>query len=105
MYGRWVINGRSNGQPTFAIWAPKGKAKPCGFTIEVGRRYEGRFHRHRQLGAPMARNLLKASRRITVYNRTRDKAEILEATGCDRGSFALSANGLVPHPPPQQGTL
>ena len=58
MYGRWVINGRSNGQPTFAIWAPKGKAKPGGSTIEVGRRYEGRFHRHRQRGAPMARNLL-----------------------------------------------
>jgi 3-hydroxyisobutyrate dehydrogenase-like beta-hydroxyacid dehydrogenase len=31
--------------------------------------------------ATFSPNLLKASRRITVYNRTCDKAAILEATG------------------------
>ncbi|HKI99103.1 MAG TPA: NAD(P)-binding domain-containing protein [bacterium] len=33
------------------------------------------------MGAPMARNLLKAGHRVTVYNRTRAKAEALRADG------------------------
>jgi 3-hydroxyisobutyrate dehydrogenase-like beta-hydroxyacid dehydrogenase len=34
-----------------------------------------------RMGAPMARNLLKAGHRVTVYNRTRSKAEALAAEG------------------------
>lgn len=33
------------------------------------------------MGQAMARNLLKAGHRITVYNRTRDKAEALRSEG------------------------
>ncbi len=33
------------------------------------------------MGAAMARNLLKAGHRVTVYNRTRAKAEALVAEG------------------------
>jgi 3-hydroxyisobutyrate dehydrogenase-like beta-hydroxyacid dehydrogenase len=33
------------------------------------------------MGAPMARNLLKAGHRVTVYNRTRGKAEALAREG------------------------
>jgi 3-hydroxyisobutyrate dehydrogenase-like beta-hydroxyacid dehydrogenase len=33
------------------------------------------------MGAPMARNLLKAGHRVTVYNRTRSKAETLAREG------------------------
>jgi 3-hydroxyisobutyrate dehydrogenase-like beta-hydroxyacid dehydrogenase len=34
-----------------------------------------------QMGQAMARNLLKAGHRVTVYNRTRDKAEVLASDG------------------------
>ena len=33
------------------------------------------------MGTPMARNLLKAGHRVTVYNRTRGKAEALAREG------------------------
>ena len=33
------------------------------------------------MGQAMARNLLKAGHRVTVYNRTRDKAEVLASDG------------------------
>jgi 3-hydroxyisobutyrate dehydrogenase-like beta-hydroxyacid dehydrogenase len=33
------------------------------------------------MGAPMARNLLRAGHEVTVYNRTREKAELLAADG------------------------
>jgi len=34
-----------------------------------------------KMGAPMARNLLRAGHRVAVYNRTREKAEALDADG------------------------
>lgn len=34
-----------------------------------------------RMGSPMARNLLRAGHRMVVYNRTREKAEALEAEG------------------------
>ncbi|HEX6546590.1 MAG TPA: NAD(P)-binding domain-containing protein, partial [Bryobacteraceae bacterium] len=33
------------------------------------------------MGSPMARNLLRAGHRVTVYNRTRAKAEALAGEG------------------------
>jgi 3-hydroxyisobutyrate dehydrogenase-like beta-hydroxyacid dehydrogenase len=35
------------------------------------------------IGAPMARNLLKAGLAVRVWNRTRDKARVLAADGAD----------------------
>ena len=86
MFGRWVINGRTDGQPSFAIWAPqRERQSPVGLRLRLGGVMKAGFigigngaHPWRATFSP---NLLKASRRITVYNRTRDKAAILEATG------------------------
>ena len=36
------------------------------------------------MGAPMALNLLKAGHRVTVYNRTRGKAEALARQSSER---------------------
>ncbi len=43
------------------------------------------------MGAPMARNLLRAGHRLTVYNRTREKAEVLCAEGASVGDSAAGA--------------
>src|SRR3981081_4126584 len=50
------------------------------------------------MGAPMALNLLKAGHRVTVYNRTRGKAEALVSAGAqvaDRVAGACHSDGLV----------
>jgi 3-hydroxyisobutyrate dehydrogenase-like beta-hydroxyacid dehydrogenase len=43
-----------------------------------------------QMGAGMAANLVKAGRDVTVYNRTRAKAEALVAQGAKAGFLAAS---------------
>jgi 3-hydroxyisobutyrate dehydrogenase-like beta-hydroxyacid dehydrogenase len=44
------------------------------------------------MGQAMARNLLKAGHKVTVYNRTREKAEALAADGAAvAGSIAEAA--------------
>lgn len=43
------------------------------------------------MGTPMARNLLKAGHEITVYNRTRERAESLRAEGATVASSAIDA--------------
>ena len=40
-----------------------------------------------QMGIGMAANLLKAGHRVTVYNRTRAKAETLVAQGARAGGY------------------
>src|SRR3982074_2865194 len=50
------------------------------------------------MGAPMARNLLKAGHRVTVYNRTRSKAEALAREGAqvaERVADACRADVLI----------
>jgi 3-hydroxyisobutyrate dehydrogenase-like beta-hydroxyacid dehydrogenase len=50
------------------------------------------------MGLPMARNLLKAGHRVTVYNRTRDKAEALVAEGAllaDRPGDACRGDAVM----------
>src|SRR3979409_1294296 len=50
------------------------------------------------MGAPMARNLLKAGHRVTVYNRTRGKAEALAREGAqvvDRVADACRGDVLI----------
>jgi 3-hydroxyisobutyrate dehydrogenase-like beta-hydroxyacid dehydrogenase len=50
------------------------------------------------MGAPMARNLLKAGHRVTVYNRTRSKAETLAREGAkvaDRVTDACRGDVLI----------
>jgi 3-hydroxyisobutyrate dehydrogenase-like beta-hydroxyacid dehydrogenase len=50
------------------------------------------------MGAPMALNLLKAGHRITVYNRTRSKAEVLAAKGAqvaDRVADACRGDAVI----------
>jgi 3-hydroxyisobutyrate dehydrogenase-like beta-hydroxyacid dehydrogenase len=50
------------------------------------------------MGAPMARNLLKAGHRLTVYNRTRGKAEVLAREGAqvvDRIADACRGDVLI----------
>ena len=50
------------------------------------------------MGAPMARNLLKAGHRVTVYNRTRGKAEALAREGAqvaDRVADACRGEVLI----------
>ena len=50
------------------------------------------------MGAPMARNLLRAGHELTVYNRTRDKAELLAAAGArvaDSNAAAVREGGAV----------
>src|SRR4030088_1900359 len=61
---------RDNDCPSsVAISAKKDRPMDVGF-IGLG-----------HMGAPMARNLLKAGHRVTVYNRTRSKAEALAREG------------------------
>src|SRR3954468_495919 len=43
------------------------------------------------MGAPMARNLLKAGFQVRVWNRTRDKARVLAAEGADLGETPADA--------------
>jgi 3-hydroxyisobutyrate dehydrogenase-like beta-hydroxyacid dehydrogenase len=43
------------------------------------------------MGAEMARNLLKAGHRVTVYNRTRAKAQDLAATGAQMAERVADA--------------
>ena len=43
------------------------------------------------MGTPMARNLLKAGHEITVYNRTRERAESLRAEGATVAGSAIDA--------------
>jgi 3-hydroxyisobutyrate dehydrogenase-like beta-hydroxyacid dehydrogenase len=45
------------------------------------------------MGLPMARNLLKAGHKVTVYNRTRERAESLRAEGAILASQAGDADG------------
>lgn len=45
------------------------------------------------MGTPMARNLLKAGHEITVYNRTRKRAESLRADGATVADRAIDACG------------
>jgi 3-hydroxyisobutyrate dehydrogenase-like beta-hydroxyacid dehydrogenase len=50
------------------------------------------------MGAPMALNLLKAGHRVTVYNRTRSKAEALASNGAqltERGADACHGDLLI----------
>src|ERR1700730_11277033 len=50
------------------------------------------------MGTPMARNLLKAGHRLTVYNRTRSKAEALAREGAqvaDRVADACKGDALI----------
>lgn len=50
------------------------------------------------MGLPMARNLLKAGHEVTVYNRTREKAERLRADGAiiaDRAANACGSDILI----------
>jgi 3-hydroxyisobutyrate dehydrogenase-like beta-hydroxyacid dehydrogenase len=50
------------------------------------------------MGTPMARNLLKAGHRVTVYNRTRGKAEALAREGAqvaDKVADACHGDGLI----------
>jgi 3-hydroxyisobutyrate dehydrogenase-like beta-hydroxyacid dehydrogenase len=48
------------------------------------------------MGAPMARNLLKAGHRVTVYNRTPGKAEALAREGAQvAGRVADACHGDV----------
>src|ERR1700731_5494076 len=50
------------------------------------------------MGTPMARNLLKAVHRLTVYNRTRSKAEALAREGAqvaDRVADACKGDALI----------
>jgi len=44
------------------------------------------------MGLPMARNLLKAGHNVTVYNRTRERAESL------RGEGAIVADRVIDTP-------
>jgi 3-hydroxyisobutyrate dehydrogenase-like beta-hydroxyacid dehydrogenase len=51
-----------------------------------------------QMGEPMAHNLLKAGFQLTIYNRTRAKAESLARQGArvvDRPSQAITPDGIV----------
>jgi 3-hydroxyisobutyrate dehydrogenase-like beta-hydroxyacid dehydrogenase len=51
-----------------------------------------------QMGQPMARNLIKAGHSVTVYNRTRAKAEALAADGAkvaDRAVDVCSAEAVI----------
>src|SRR6476620_12513915 len=43
------------------------------------------------MGAPMARNLLKAGLQVRVWNRTPDKARVLAAEGADLAETAADA--------------
>src|SRR2546430_16775762 len=45
------------------------------------------------MGAPMARNLLKAGFRVRVWNRTPDKARVLAAEGADLAETPADAIG------------
>src|SRR2546430_17334251 len=45
------------------------------------------------MGQPMARNLLKAGHKVTVYNRTRSRAEELRADGARVAETAAEASG------------
>jgi 3-hydroxyisobutyrate dehydrogenase-like beta-hydroxyacid dehydrogenase len=45
------------------------------------------------MGMPMARNLIKAGHRLTVYNRTPDRAEELPASGASVAGSAAEAAG------------
>ena len=50
------------------------------------------------MGTPMARNLLKAGHRLTVYNRTRSKAEARAREGAqvaDRVADACKGDALI----------
>ncbi|HXH49995.1 MAG TPA: NAD(P)-binding domain-containing protein, partial [Terriglobia bacterium] len=50
------------------------------------------------MGLPMARNLLKAGHEITVYNRTRERAESLLAEGAaiaDQASDACASDVVI----------
>jgi 3-hydroxyisobutyrate dehydrogenase-like beta-hydroxyacid dehydrogenase len=50
------------------------------------------------MGTPMARNLLKAGHRVTVFNRTRGKSEALAREGAriaDRVADAWRGDGLI----------
>jgi 3-hydroxyisobutyrate dehydrogenase-like beta-hydroxyacid dehydrogenase len=51
-----------------------------------------------RMGAPMALNLLKVGHRVTVYNRTRSKAEALAGKGAqvaDRVADACLGDALI----------
>jgi 3-hydroxyisobutyrate dehydrogenase-like beta-hydroxyacid dehydrogenase len=43
------------------------------------------------MGAAIARNLLKAGHRLTVYNRTRAKAEVLAGEGAELAELIFDA--------------
>jgi 3-hydroxyisobutyrate dehydrogenase-like beta-hydroxyacid dehydrogenase len=61
------------------------------------------------MGAEMARNLLKAGHRVTVYNRTRAKAQALAAKGAQmaervadacRGEILITVSPMMPRSKP-----
>jgi 3-hydroxyisobutyrate dehydrogenase-like beta-hydroxyacid dehydrogenase len=49
------------------------------------------------MGAAMARNLLKAGHRVAVYNRTRTKAEVLAGEGAELAERRLPGRSSHHH--------
>ena len=47
------------------------------------------------MGAPMARNLLKAGHSVVVHNRTREREEPLAAEGASRAASPAEAAGAA----------